>query len=422
MPVLRPTHRDLLRFGAAGAAGLVVPRARAEVSAADRKFVFVLACGGWDPTRVFADGFDHDIVDMEASASRATTGGLTWVDAPSRPSVRAFFEQYADRTALVEGLLVPSIAHEACFALSLTGSPVDTGSDWPAILGGARFSKYVAPTLVLGGPYFPGAWSSAVVQTGAKGQLTDLLNGGYDSWDGSTGAVPPAGAEQLVDRWVRGRIAAESAGAGSTARRDVLSATATAADQLAGLQGLRHEITFSSISDLGDSVQIAANALHRGLSRVVVLCSPASGDRQWDTHVTNDDLQDFLFEGLFDDLNTLLFLLETLPGEVAPTLLEETTVVVYSEMGRTPWLNAAAGKDHWPFTSAMLVGSGVRGGAMIGGFDDGWYGESIDPETGDVDAGGVPMSCAALGATILALGDVDPGDYVEAAPIPALMA
>ena len=84
------------------------------------------------------------------------------------------------------------------------------------------------------------------------------------------------------------------------------------------------------------------------------------------------------WENLFSGLNELMALLHTTPGTSAPTLAEETTVVVMSEMGRTPALNANLGKDHWPFTSVMVIGDGFTGDRVVGGFDAGWMGQSLD--------------------------------------------
>lgn len=48
-------------------------------------------------------------------------------------------------------------------------------------------------------------------------------------------------------------------------------------------------------------------------------------------------------------------------------LLETTLVVATGEFGRTPKLNPAGGRDHWPECWSMLVaGAGVRGGQVIG--------------------------------------------------------
>ncbi|QDV64674.1 DUF1501 domain-containing protein [Crateriforma conspicua] len=51
-------------------------------------------------------------------------------------------------------------------------------------------------------------------------------------------------------------------------------------------------------------------------------------------------------------------------------LLDETLVMVTSEFGRTPKINADAGRDHWPKVfSVMLAGGGVKGGMVYGASD-----------------------------------------------------
>jgi hypothetical protein len=51
-------------------------------------------------------------------------------------------------------------------------------------------------------------------------------------------------------------------------------------------------------------------------------------------------------------------------------LLRDTLVVVMGEFGRTPRLNADAGRDHWPqVQSILLAGAGVTGGTVHGASD-----------------------------------------------------
>ena len=48
-------------------------------------------------------------------------------------------------------------------------------------------------------------------------------------------------------------------------------------------------------------------------------------------------------------------------------LLERTLVVVSSEFGRTPKINATAGRDHWPKVfSVVLAGGGIKPGFILG--------------------------------------------------------
>jgi hypothetical protein len=56
----------------------------------------------------------------------------------------------------------------------------------------------------------------------------------------------------------------------------------------------------------------------------------------------------------------------------------DVSVVVWGEFGRTPQINANAGRDHWPRVScAMLAGGGMRTGQVIGATDR-LGGEPID--------------------------------------------
>jgi uncharacterized protein (DUF1501 family) len=81
-------------------------------------------------------------------------------------------------------------------------------------------------------------------------------------------------------------------------------------------------------------------------------------------------------------------------------------------MGRTPRLNADAGKDHWPVTSAMLLGAGVRGGRMLGGTSDELDALSIDLQSGAIDAGGKQLQAGNLVAGVLETLGVDPEAYL----------
>src|SRR5207244_10791389 len=51
-------------------------------------------------------------------------------------------------------------------------------------------------------------------------------------------------------------------------------------------------------------------------------------------------------------------------------LLDETLVIWMGDMGRTPRINPAAGRDHWSFCySVVMAGGGIRGGQVFGSSD-----------------------------------------------------
>ncbi|MBI5756955.1 MAG: DUF1501 domain-containing protein [Planctomycetales bacterium] len=85
----------------------------------------------------------------------------------------------------------------------------------------------------------------------------------------------------------------------------------------------------------------------------------------WDTHQRNFSLLKEINLPGFDQTYTAL--LDDLDRS---GLLDETLVVVMSEMGRTPKINGAAGRDHWTSCySAMFAGAGIRGGTVYGASD-----------------------------------------------------
>ena len=60
----------------------------------------------------------------------------------------------------------------------------------------------------------------------------------------------------------------------------------------------------------------------------------------------------------------------------------------------------------------MMIGSGIQGGRTFGGYSDLFYGEPIDLQTGELFSLGQEITPKILGATILALGDVDPREEI----------
>ena len=125
----------------------------------------------------------------------------------------------------------------------------------------------------------------------------------------------------------------------------------------------------------------------------------------FDSHVDNDsnNLQTSKTSSI---LNELMAVLQHTPSSTSDALLDDVCVVVLSEMGRTPYENGGKGKDHWQHTSAMLMGSGIRGGRTYGEFSSLFYGQPLDLQSGDVTSTGQDISTRLLGDTLLALGDV----------------
>ena len=81
----------------------------------------------------------------------------------------------------------------------------------------------------------------------------------------------------------------------------------------------------------------------------------------WDSHVTNHRLQAAGCETLDPALASLIKLLKD------RQLLDSTLVLCGGEFGRTPSINPAEGRDHWPHGFSMLLaGCGVAKGRVYG--------------------------------------------------------
>ena len=132
-------------------------------------------------------------------------------------------------------------------------------------------------------------------------------------------------------------------------------------------------------NEYGDSFLTARRMIEAGVRLVTVnwmFITPASKVYNvWDTHGGLNDLEygatgygmlkahyclpafDRAFSALLEDLSLR-------------NMLDETLVACAGEFGRTPKINPANGRDHWPFCySAVLAGGGVQGGSTYGSSD-----------------------------------------------------
>jgi hypothetical protein len=143
----------------------------------------------------------------------------------------------------------------------------------------------------------------------------------------------------------------------------------------------------------GQSVLLARRLIEAG-TRVVTMSWAPDANATWDTHGDN-----------FNKLkNTLLPQFDaaasSLITELAQSgMLERTLVAVLGDFGRTPRINANAGRDHWNSCySILLAGGGLKGGYVHGASDS----------TGSVPAES-PVSPGDIIATLYHSLGVDPG-------------
>ena len=112
------------------------------------------------------------------------------------------------------------------------------------------------------------------------------------------------------------------------------------------------------VSDLREACLRALSAVEAGTRWVTVV------DVGWDHH---ESLSAALPEKLKSLDRALTFLLERLDQR---RMFERTLVVVMSEFGRAPRLNAFGGRDHWPQCFCALMAGGPVGRGVVVGESD----------------------------------------------------
>ena len=173
----------------------------------------------------------------------------------------------------------------------------------------------------------------------------------------------------LVDReFARGRLARLEE------RKTLQQTTIDQAVQMMSSQQLQafdvSQLPHAEKADFGDTpfgrgCLAAARLVEVGVRCVEVTLSG------WDSHAANHRLHDGLKETLDPALAGLVAYLKE------RNLLRDTVVMCCGEFGRTPTLNPAAGRDHWPHGfSIALAGGGIAGSRIIG---------ETDPEGGKID-------------------------------------
>ena len=104
----------------------------------------------------------------------------------------------------------------------------------------------------------------------------------------------------------------------------------------------------------------ARHLIENGCASVMV----ANG-MPWDCHVLNHEIHQMLVP----ELDRVIFhLINDLEDR---GLLDSTLVIMMGEFGRTPWLNEARGRDHYPTAwSLAMAGCGIKPGVVYGATDD----------------------------------------------------
>jgi hypothetical protein len=132
----------------------------------------------------------------------------------------------------------------------------------------------------------------------------------------------------------------------------------------------------------GQSLLLARRVVEAGTRLACISWAP-DANATWDTHGDNfGKLKRQLLPPFDQGVSRLLIDLSE------RGLLERTLVVVMGEIGRTPKINAGAGRDHWEFCySVLFAGGGIKRGFVHGASDrHGAYPSQCPVSAGDIIA------------------------------------
>lgn len=317
------------------------------------------------------------------------------------PGVRIteLFPQIArltDQLAIIRSLHSFSNDHGVAGTIGLTGSIAGgvgldgkptAGSTRPAlgsVVARARgFKSTLPPYMVVGGRLHQGKKSIAGEGGGALGVIYDPFRLEYDPVEGTRVPALQLAADLTPDRLGDRQRLMQSL--------DQLQRRADALRSMRAIDDFRSQafalLTSPNARKMFDVSQEKPQTIERyGRTRFGQSCLLArrlvenrvpfvqvnwsdhveaeedAGDGGWDHHYRNFQImQDRHAPWLDQALSALLLDLRD------RGLLESTLILAVGEFGRSPKINAMAGRDHWEHCySALMAGGGVRGGRVIG--------------------------------------------------------
>jgi hypothetical protein len=364
------SRRSFSLAAAAGLGTLAVPKASRAAADEPRFLLVVFARGAWDVTWCL-DPKRAPACDVPAGDITAYPNDIRVLTHKDRPSIRAFFDANAARAAIVNGIWIGSVAHVPSRVRILTGTRSARNPDVAAIFAAqaAQTRKALAlPYVDLGGGAYAGQFAGIMGRVGTTNQIVTLIdrNKAFKSSADGRARKPAVHLDKDERAAISAYVAARADAARKTASGPALANLTDFRTSLARAEQLRddpqlHALTVGNTTSLAQQGELAVALFRGGVASAAFLDSRLD----WDTHDSIAD-QGTAHEQLFAELTQISRNLE------AAGLLARTTVAVLSEFTRTPKLNdqPEPGKDHWPLTSALVFGGGVRPG-RYGTTDDG---------------------------------------------------
>lgn len=394
-------RRQFLKYLGASGLSLAAPYSlsQAQASAPNRFWISVNAGGGWDPTYFIDPKGDRPRLDGRGPVNNYSVNAIssagnivfpssypTDIDPPDGNSpghFANFFPKHANRLLVINGIDTETNNHDAG-------------------------SRYVWSGRIEEG--YPSFGALAAAATAPSEPLSYISNGGYDN---TASLVAPAriGEGEVFQQLAYPNASRPGSEPGEQspyfddsiyaeierARMDRLNRLINSSSLPLQKQQM-NELLMSRVGDnnLNRLVALLPERVSSGLegqaevavaafsSGIAVAANMHMGG--FDTHGNHDQNHSRRLTELLEGLDHLWTQIEL------NNLQDRVTVVVGSDFGRTPFYNDGNGKDHWNVTSIMAMGAGVRGNRVIGGTNDHVEALSINPQSLQLDPGGITLT------------------------------
>lgn len=359
-----------------GERGLKEPPRTSYAPYAGTLFLFVNAGGGWDPTSLCdpkgaAYEDEPDRMNNYLADDIETAGNIRYAPVAGNA---AFFQKYYDRTLVVNGVDMLTNGHDAGNRHTWSGR-LSEGYPSMAAFFAAAFGPEQPLAFLSFGAYSDTAGLVARTRSGNINVLQRLAYPSRMNPDDENTEFHSAYAQEMITKAQKDREIALLENQGLPRIRQSMSTLFTSRSGSNELRRLTEFLpeTFSD-NRIGEQGQLALTAFKAG---VCVSANLSIGG--FDTHGNHD-------AGHFPRLQELTEGIDVIWEEAERMgVADRVFVAVGSDFGRTPGYNEGQGKDHWPITSMMFMGSGVPGNTVIGQSTDRHQAVGMNLDTLQVD-------------------------------------
>ncbi len=362
-----------------------------------RFLITVSASGGWDPTSLIdpkgnalrSDGLgpinNYSATQIKTIGNlryAAYPDGITPPDVSSAGHLDTFFAKHYTRLRVINGIDTQTNGHESGQRFVWSGK-LETGYPSVAALAAAPYAEYPMAFISNGG-YDYTASLVAPVRTASASTFSalaypnsqfptvpTLISSGFHS-------APTYAAVELAREQRLSRLRAQET---LPSRVQQLSQLEKVRSGDVSLDRLLAELPATVSAGVKGQAEVAIAAFASGLA-----VSATLNVGGFDTHANHDEDQVEALTNLLEGVDHLWAQI------VARGMQDKVTILIGSDFGRTPFYNAAVGKDHWNITSVMAMGAGITGNTLIGETDARFEALKINPATLQVHSSGITLT------------------------------